>query len=61
MPERGISVVADAVISHTEVEVLVSDKLADDLMIVIERPGEGLWRFRGEGAERRSERPEIWL
>jgi hypothetical protein len=61
VPEKGVSAVADAVISHTEVEVLVSDKLADDLMIAIERPGEGIWRFRGESVERRSERPEVWL
>jgi hypothetical protein len=59
--EKGISVVADAVISHTEVEVLISDRLADELMIVIERPGEGIWRFRDENVLRRSEAPEIWL
>jgi hypothetical protein len=41
VPEKEISVTADAVISHTEVEVLISDKLADELMIVIEKPGEG--------------------
>jgi len=61
IPEKGISVIADAVISHTEVEVLISDKLADELMIVIERPGEGIWRFRDENTLRKSEKPEIWL
>ncbi|MEL9998121.1 MAG: hypothetical protein QXH99_06490 [Sulfolobales archaeon] len=61
IPERGISVIADSVISHTEVEVLISDKLADELMIVIERPGEGIWRFRDENILRKSEKPEIWL
>jgi predicted aspartyl protease len=61
IPEKGISVIADAVISHTEVEVLISDKLADELMIVIERPGEGIWRFRDENILRKSEKPEIWL
>jgi hypothetical protein len=30
-------------------------------MIVIERPGESLWRLRGESMERKSEKPEIWL
>jgi len=61
IPEKGISVIANAVISHTEVEVLISDKLADELMIVIERPGEGIWRFRDENILRKSEKPEIWL
>jgi hypothetical protein len=61
IPEKGISVITDAVISHTEVEVLISDKLADELMIVIERPGEGIWRFRDENILRKSEKPEIWL
>jgi len=42
-----------------EVEVLVSDRLTDELMIVIEKPGEGLWRFRDEKIERKSKRPEI--
>jgi hypothetical protein len=58
---EGSGVVADAVVSHTEVEVLISDRLAEELMIAIERPGEGIWRFRDEKVERRSERPEIWL
>jgi len=58
---EDIEVLADAVISPIEVEVLISDKLTDELMIVIERPGEGLWRFRDESIERKSERPEIWL
>jgi len=61
VPGRGISATADAVISHSEVEVLVSDRLADELMIAIEKPGEGLWRFRDENVIRRSESPEIWL
>jgi len=58
---EGVEAVADAVISPIEVEVLISDKLADELMIAIEKPGEGLWRLRGESAIRRSEKPEIWL
>ena len=58
---EGVEAVADAVISPIEVEVLISDKLADELMIAIERPGEGLWRLRGESVIRRSEKPEIWF
>jgi hypothetical protein len=61
IPEKNISVVADAIISHIEVEVLLSDKLTDKLMIVPEIPGEGLWRFRDENTLRKSERPELWI
>jgi hypothetical protein len=42
IPEKNISVIADAVRSHTEVEILINNKLADELMIVIEKPGEGI-------------------
>ncbi|MCR6692034.1 MAG: hypothetical protein MRT15_06570 [archaeon YNP-LCB-003-016] len=56
---RGV--VSDVVISHVEVEVLISDKLTEELMIAIEKPSEGIWRFRDEIVERKSERPEIWL
>jgi len=56
---REQKILADAVIS--QIEVLISDKLADELMIAIERPGDGVWRFRDEKTERRSEKPEIWL
>jgi hypothetical protein len=48
IPEKNISVIADAVISHTEVEILINDKLADELMIVIEKPGEGIQISRDE-------------
>lgn len=58
---EGRGVVADVVISHMEVEVLISDRLAEELMIAIEKPSVGIWRFRDETVERRSERPEIWL
>jgi hypothetical protein len=57
----GRGVVSDVVISHVEVEVLISDKLTEELMIAIERPSEGIWRFRDEMVERKSEKPEIWL
>ena len=63
LTEEGESrrVLSDIVISHIEVEALISDKLAEELMLAIERPGEGLWRFRGEDKERRSEKPEYWM
>ncbi|MEM2990709.1 MAG: hypothetical protein QXQ02_05945 [Halobacteria archaeon] len=52
----------DIVISHTEVEVLISDKLASQLKIVIEDPGEGIWRFRDEspGTFRKSKPPKYF-
>jgi len=58
---EGRGVVADVVISHVEVEVLISDKLTEELMIAIEKPSEGIWRFRDEIVERKSEKPEIWF
>jgi hypothetical protein len=39
----------------------LSDKLTDELMIVPEIPGEGLWRSRDESTLRKSERPELWV
>lgn len=42
-----------------EDEVLLSDKLIDALEIELIRPGEGLWRFRGEEDLRKSEPPNI--
>ena len=55
-------VVADAVISPLEREVLISDRLMSALQIAIEDGGEGLWRFRFEGLDRlrRSESPQFW-
>jgi len=41
-------VTADLVISERAEEVLISDKLADELRIVIIAAGEGLWCFRDE-------------
>jgi hypothetical protein len=63
LTEEGESrrVLSDIVISHIEVEALISDKLAEELVLTIEKPGEGLWRFRGEEKERRSEKPEYWM
>jgi len=55
-------VVADAIISTIEHELLVSDKLMGALGIAIEDGAEGLWRFRSEGLDklRRSEPPQLW-
>lgn len=45
-----------------EDEILLCDKLIDELEIELVRPGEGLWRFRGESESklRKSEKPEKW-
>ncbi len=48
------------VISEIEREVLVSDRAIDELDIVIESPGKGLWRFRNEGKIRSSVEPQYW-
>jgi len=55
-------VIADAIISTIEHEVLVSDKLMGALGIAIEDGAEGLWRFRSEGLDRlrRSEPLQLW-
>jgi hypothetical protein len=37
-----------------EEEALLSDRLIDEFGLEILKPGEGLWRFRGETAPRRS-------
>jgi len=41
-------VIVDLVISPLADEALISDKLIDELEIVIEAAGRGLWRFRGD-------------
>jgi hypothetical protein len=48
-----------AVISEIENEIILSDKLCDELAIVFEKPGEGIWRVAG-GETRRSEEPQYW-
>jgi len=45
MESEDIEVLTDAVISPIEVEVLVSDRLTDEPVIVIERASEGLWKL----------------
>jgi hypothetical protein len=47
------------VISEYADEALISDQLASELGIVIEDPGKGLWRLRGESLVRRSEEPTL--
>jgi len=54
-------VVVDIIISEVTDEVLLNDKLIGKLRIVLEEPGEGLWRFRDETKLRKSERIQKWL
>jgi hypothetical protein len=46
--------VANVTIIPEEEDVILSDKLIDSLEIVIEKAGEGLWRFRDEKKIRKS-------
>ncbi len=52
-------VVADAMISSVEQEVLISDLLGSELGIVI-LDLRGKWRFRDENTVRLSEPPQYW-
>ena len=54
--------VCDALISDIEEEVLINDKLGEELGIVIERMASGDWRLSTDSPEvrRRSEEPEYW-
>ncbi|MCK4474282.1 hypothetical protein KAU30_00460 [Candidatus Bathyarchaeota archaeon] len=58
---RGV--LSDIVICHTEVEILIGDKLAGKMNLVIEDPGEGIWRFKGDSLDkkRRSETSKHWI
>ena len=47
-------------IAPGEDEVLLCDKLIDALEIELMRPGEGLWRFRGETTLRKSVPAKRW-
>jgi hypothetical protein len=49
-----------AVLSHVENEIILSDKVCDELAIILEEPGRGRWRIRGERVKRESEEPEYW-
>jgi len=51
----------DVVIAEFADEALLNNKIISALKIVLEDPGEGLWRFRGEEKLRRTERPQRWL
>lgn len=51
---------ADLAVSPIEDEVLISDKLAGELKIVVEDFGKGVWRLRGEKKLRRTEKRQIW-
>lgn len=51
--------IADIVISAIEDEVLIGDKLAGALKIMVEDFTEGIWRIKG-GRRRRSEKPQRW-
>lgn len=56
--ERSVT----AVISRLEIEALISDKLADDLGLVLIAPGAGLWQLRDRLTEQPfpSEPPQTW-
>ncbi len=56
-------VVCDAIISHIEEEVLINDKLSDELNIMILKLGVGLWKFLDDPLElkRESELPKYWV
>lgn len=48
------------VISELEREILLSDMAISKLGIVIEDPGQGLWRFKEEIKVRSSAEPQYW-
>ena len=55
-------ITCDVLLSTIEREVLISDKLASALKIVLEDPGAGLWRLRTDPPDklRRSEERQLW-
>lgn len=57
---EGRRAVCRATISEVEEEVILSDKLCDELHIALEEPGKGRWRLRNETELRESEEPEYW-
>ncbi|ABW01604.1 hypothetical protein [Caldivirga maquilingensis] len=56
------AVTCDAVVSHVEEEVIINDKLSEELGIIILAAGSGRWRFTddSEGTVRYSETPQYW-
>jgi len=55
-------IVCDAIISHVEEEVLINDKLSEELKIVILAAGSGKWKFVDDppGLVRHSYSPQLW-
>ena len=51
---------ATAAIMSGEREVILSDKLCDELGIELVRMGKGLWRFSGESTVRKSVKSKYW-
>lgn len=51
--------IADMVISAIEDEILIGDKLAGALKIMVEDFTEGIWRIKGK-KRRKSEKPQKW-
>ena len=56
------TVISDLVISTIENEVLIGDKLAGKLGIIVYDFAEGIWRLKSdlENIRRKSERRQIW-
>jgi len=54
--------VADALISGVEEEVLINDKLVEELGIVVVAAGSGKWRFIDDPVDkvRVTEKPQYW-
>jgi hypothetical protein len=53
---------ADILISLIEEEVLINDKLTEELNIIILAPGSGKWKFSDDPVDkiRYSEKPQYW-
>ena len=56
------TVISDLIISTIENEVLIGDKLAGKLGIIVYDFAEGIWRLKSdlENIRRKSERRQIW-
>jgi len=48
------------VISEIENEVLLSDRIIEELNIIIESPAKGLWKFKDDVELRNSVEPQYW-
>lgn len=58
--KRSDPTIADMIVLEGEDEILIGDKLTSKQGIVIEDPGEGIWRFKDERKERNTESAEYW-